>query len=346
MTPTLAPAEIDRSHPVSSESAASVGEARDFLRRALLFAGIGLILYLGLYAGAESLVHRHTVRNRFYAIQHAPHTRYDFVILGASHAAVLDYREMNSRLEQRVGGTVLNLATVGGGISVNRFLLDYFFRTREAGTVVYLLDSFAFYSPLWNEERLQDRELYRRAAFDPALFFALLRMPGSRGTALDHLFGFSKINDPNRFRPDLFEAETSRFDRVYRPIPQLDRQRLEYLYPGEIGPEVLSASPYLRDFEALLSEVLARGVRMLVVRPPIPDRIRERIPGEDAFEALISERVRALGAEYLDLSAVANEPEFFYDSDHLNRAGVERFIDEQLGEALARFPAAARTGTD
>ena len=81
--------------------------------------------------------------------------------------------------------------------------------------------------------------------------------------ALDYIVGFSKINNPDRFAPDVFEAEASRFDRVYRPVPQIDRQRIAFLYPDEIDESTLLESPHLTEFEDLIRYVQARGSRFI-----------------------------------------------------------------------------------
>ncbi len=306
------------------------GEVRSFLKQAVGFTLVGLAIYLALYAGSEAIARAHAERNRFHVVHTAPHARYDAVILGASRAAVFDYRDMSHRLEELSGLRVLNLATVGGGVTVNRFLLDYFLESRETGSVVYFMDSFAFYSPEWNEERLSDPGLYRRAPLDPLLVRRLLGTAGVRRTGLEYLSGFQKVNNPDRFEPDLFAAEGSAFERSYRPVPQIDRQRMEFLYPGETGIEALQALGYLEAFEAWISELRDRGVRVILVRPPLPDRILAMLPDEAAFEGEVRAMATRVGVEYHDLTGFVNDPEYFYDSDHLNRDGVLRFMEEHL----------------
>src|SRR5262245_40130899 len=129
-------------------------EVRSFARRAIGFAAVGLLLYLGLYVAAETLVHRYGHRNRFFAVRSVAPSRYDFVVLGASHAAVFDYRDMNSRLEQLTGARILNLSVVGGGVTVNRLLFDYLLTRHQAAGLVYVVDLFAFLLPHANQERL------------------------------------------------------------------------------------------------------------------------------------------------------------------------------------------------
>ncbi len=314
--------------------AGGTGEARAWLCAAAWFVLIGLVLYAGLYVASESLVARHAQRNRFFMVNTAPSTDYDYVILGASHAATFDYRDMNARLEAMTGASILNLSIQGGGITVNRFVLDYFLAEHRTDAVVYVLDSFAFYSRQWNEARLQDTALYRRASFDPALAWRLLRRAATFWVAVDYLSGFSKINNPSRFAPDLFDEEASRFDRTYRPVPQIDRQRIAYLYPPGVDETRLSDNPYLAELDALIRDLQARGIRVMVIRPPIPARIRDMIPNEAQFDATLEMLVARHGVAYHDFASVSNDEALFFDSDHLNQDGVERFFENHLREVL------------
>ncbi len=300
---------------------------------------IGLVLYAALYAVAERLVYRHAERNRFFAVRTAPRdVPFDFVILGASHAAVFDYRDMNAQLENLARARIMNLAEVGSGIAMNRLLLDYFLAHHSTSAVVYILDSFAFYSAEWNEARMRDASLFLRAPFDPALARLLLKTPSSRSTALDYMSGFSKINNPDRFEPDTFPDEGARFDRAYRPIAQIDRQRLAYLYP--VNPELSTVNQYVVEFESLVRDARERGLRFLVVRPPLPARVRVQLPGEDQFDASLRARLEPHGVEWHDFSKVANDEALFYDTDHLNREGVMNFSANHLAPVLRAAPGA------
>lgn len=316
-------------------------ETRTFVHHAVGFVLVGLLLYAGLYAASEYLIYNHATRNRFYAVKTAPHVRYDHVILGASHAAAFDFEDMNARLEAMTGSRILNLSIVGGGIAVNRLLLEYFLAAHQTTDVVYVVDSFAFYSREWNEDRLRDARLFHRAPFDAALARLLLRGATTRATALDYIIGFSKINNPDRFGPDISDEETSRFTRTYRPIEQIDRQRIDYLYPAEVDRSDSLRSRYLAEFEDLLRYVKSRHGRTVVIKPPIPLRIYRMIPGEESFDAALKEILDRQGVGFHDFSLVGNDERLFYDTDHLNRAGVLNFFERYLKDALtplARSP--------
>ena len=307
---------------------------RGFALRVAVFVLIGLVPYGGLYVATEKVIARNAQRNRFFLVQTAPHTDYDHVILGASHAAVFDYRDMNARLAATTGSRIMNLAVEGGGVTVSRFLLDYFLTEHRTSSVIYVLDSFVFYSREWNEDRLQDVGLFMRAPWDPQLAAQLLRQPATRMLAVDYISGFSKINNPDRFAPDTFENEGARFDRTYRPVPQIDRQRVAYLYPADVDQSALRGSPYFDEFESLIEDMQARDISVTVVRPPIPSRIYDMIPGEQQFDTTLAAMLARHGVALYDLSAVNDDERLFFDSDHLNQEGVVSFVEDHLAGVL------------
>jgi len=322
MTPSLS---VDRPPQTADD-------LRRFLRAAIGFALVGAVLYLAVYAGAEWLVYRHAVRNRFFAVRTAPLSQYDFVILGASHAGVFDYRDMNRQLEQMSGATIMNLSIVGGGVVPNTLALDYYLTGHRTSHLLYVVDSFAFYSPQWNEERLQDRRLFVRAPFDPALARLLFATPGARGVALDYTLGFSKINNPDRFAADIPADEGARFDRRYRPVPQLDEERLAYLYPETIDRAVFAQ--YLAQFDRLIAGARARGIGVVVIKPPLPSRIYRQLPLESEFDSALNGLLTRHGITLHDFSAVNNAEALFQDTDHLNRDGVLSFFSGTLAPLI------------
>jgi hypothetical protein len=310
----------------------AASETRRFATTAARFLVIAAAIYMALYVGAEQLVYRYAHRNRFFAVRSAPPSRYDFVVLGASHAAVFDYRDMNQRLEQMTGARIINLSVVGGGVTVNRLLLDYFLTRHQTGGLVYVVDSFGFLSRQWNEERLRDRRLFVRAPFDPSLVRLLLVAPGGWPVGLDYASGFSKINNSDRFAPDVSPDEGARFDRRYRPVPQLDDERLAYLYPPKLDTDALQR--YVRDFEALVALAHDRGIRTMAIKPPLPQRIYRRLPFEREFDAAIAAAVQRQGVEWHDFSGVNNDDALFQDTDHLNQSGVIEFFSGTLSPLL------------
>ena len=308
--------------------------SKPFLRSSLLFVLLGILIYLALYIIADQLIYRYAKRNRFYVVKTAPLTEYDHVILGASHAAAFDYEDMNAQLEGMTRSKILNLSVLGGGITVNRVMLEYFLANHQTKNAVYFLDSFAFYSRDWNEDRLNDTRLFDRAPFDPTLARVLYQNSSTRAVAFDYLVGFSRINNADRFKPDISDDEATKFKNTYRPVKQIDTQRLEYLYPKQIDPQVFRH--YMAEFEDLVRYMKQRNIRLIVIKPPIPKRFYDALPNEAQFDEALKVVLVQHGVEFRDWSLVDNDEKFFFNTDHLNRNGVLNFFESHLKQILAR----------
>ena len=316
---------------------------KSFFKRIALFVGIGLILYAGVYCASETLVYRYAKTNRFYQIKTSRVETYDWAILGASHPMPFDYQDMNARLEEMTGLTVINLATPGNGIVPNRFVLQYFLQKHNARNVLYCLDSFIFYSRAWNEGRFQDVKLFQRAPLDSTLAKELLGYSFREGIAytvfLDYISGFSKINNRDRFKPDIREDE-AKFERNYRFLKSRDMERIKYLYPSEKVDEQVFQH-FLTKFVDLIDFLKTRGINLIILKPPIPSHIYEMLPQESVFDERIKGILTEKGVPFYDFSLVANSRENFYDTDHLNRKGVLNFFSNYLKPVLVKHAAPA-----
>lgn len=144
----------------------------------------------------------------------------------------LDFQDFGDYVEARTGLDILNLAAPGTGPLYHRFVAERYFSDHEADNVLVVVDSFGFYSGDWNEERFRDRDLLSRTPLDVATLRLFLRYT-TEGVdpraVLDHASGFSKINNHDRFEPDIWDAE-ARFIRSTRPSDVADEERIDYRY--------------------------------------------------------------------------------------------------------------------
>lgn len=311
---------------------------RDHGKSALLFVAIGLVLYTGAYYGAERLLYRTGDTNPFFKIATAPESTFDWVILGASHAMPFDFADFNTFMEGETGLRILNLATPGTGVLYNRFVLEHFLEDHRTAGVLYVVDSFAFYSRTWNEERFADAKLLRRTPFRFPVARRLLDYSLRKGVdplaVLDYVSGFSKINNRERLQQDIWEGE-AQFERVHRPSSVSDRKRIEYLYPSP-GGEPAVFERYGHKFAALMDSALQQGIRVVVIKTPVPARFHRLLPNEAAFDEAVSRLLAERKVPFHDFSLTMNEPRFFFDTDHLNRVGLTHFFTKYLKPILAQ----------
>jgi len=304
-------------------------------RSALLFTAIGLAIYAGVYWGAERLVYRAGHGNPFFKIATAREVTFDWVILGASHAMPLDFDDFNARMERDLGLRILNLAAPGAGPLYNRFVLEGFLREHRGRNLLYVVDSFAFYSRTWNEDRFADAKLLRRTPLQAATARSLRDYVRHEGVdvraALDYVTGFSKVSNPERFQRDAWEGE-AQFDQVLRPSTSAVKKRIGYLYPEQTSPRALER--YLGVLASLVELAQREGMRVVVVKTPVPPGYRSQLPGEAAFDEAVARLLAKHQVLLHDFSGSLGEPRFYFDSDHLNRAGLTEFLARDLRAVL------------
>lgn len=302
---------------------------------ASLFIAIGLVLYGALAAGCEWLVYRNGHSNALYKVATAPPQPYDWVILGASHAMPLDFGDANAAMENATGRRIINLASAGTGPLYNRFVLEAFLAKHDVRHVLYVIDSFAFRSRAWNEDRFSDAKMVRGTPLKQktaALWLRYVRdeqVPAA--SLLDYLTSFSKVNNRDRFQRDAWEGE-AQFNQVYRPSAAAVRKRIAYLYPDPPQPAPLAR--YLDEFAALVDVARRHGAQIVALRLPALTAFRQQLPGEAAFNQALASVLTKTDVQLIDLSAALDEPRFYFDTDHLNRAGVTELFNRHLKALL------------
>ncbi|OGF56704.1 MAG: hypothetical protein A2Z21_06340 [Candidatus Fraserbacteria bacterium RBG_16_55_9] len=305
--------------------------------RVVLFAFIGLLLYAAVFYSVETrFVYGDPQENRFFQIKTLENSSYDYVILGSSHALPFDFEDMNEQLEQMTGSQILNLATAGGGIVLNRLLFEYFLKRHNTKNILYVLDSFALYSSEWNENRLNDSQLLQRAPFDLALaqLFFSYNFTGraSLGVTLDYLSGFSKLNNPHTANSTHVQMEKWFNRPPYKPSASERKERIERLYPGEIQPQAFDK--YLTLFVDFIHFLKSQGIEVIVIKTPVPQVFYDMIPHEEEFNQRISGVLAGEGVPFYNFSLVNNDPKLFFDTDHLNRTGVMQFFADYFSPVL------------
>ena len=60
------------------------------------------------------------------------------------------------------------------------------------------------------------------------------------------------------------------------------------------------------------------------------------IPEEPAFDTALQSLAARAGAELHDLSEAVDDPAMYFDSDHLNRTGVEHLFERHLAGIIRK----------
>ena len=312
--------------------------------KTVVFVLVGVLLYWALALASESLLMRNGAMNPVYKIEMTPPGNLDLVVLGASHAMPLDLGGMEGWMEADSGSRILNLAGPGTGPLYNRFLLQHLLARNGARKILYVADSFAFLSPLWNEDRFTDPKLLAHTPFVPRLARILAAYVLKAGVdpraLLDYLTSFSKINDRDRFVRNVWEGEAT-FDRSFPVSTSAIESRIAYLYPE--GGDRNGLPHYLAVLHSIISIARDHGASITIAMPPLPAAFRDRLPDEALYEAKIRETAEAAGASFVDWSRLIDGQDFYADTDHLNRKGVGLLYREALRPLISDSrPAAHR----
>lgn len=309
---------------------------RALARRTAAFAGIGLVLYALLFAASEQLMRSTGHANPLFKIEALESRRVDWVILGTSHAMPLDFGDTRQVLQRRTGLQFVNLAATGTGPLYNRFVLEQFLREHRTRNVLLVIDSFAYYSAAWNEDRFADPKLLARTPFARPIASGLWRFVIDDAVParawLDYVSGFSKINNRDRFKQDSWEGE-AQFERAWRPSASAVKKRIQYLYPDQTP--AAARDRYLRELQRLVELARTSGARVLLIKLPVPPQYASQVPDEAAFDGALRRVLAPMGVPYRDFSGALPEARFYFDSDHLNRAGVSELLATHLLPVLA-----------
>ncbi len=301
----------------------------------MAFLAIGVALYAALFLWSDANLRRHATQNPFLRVATAPE-KVDWIILGASHALPLGFSDMPEAIRQRTGQTTLTLAVTGGGPFLMRLIAERWFADHSARGVLIVLDDFGFADRRWNEARLADGDVLPKMPADRTMA-ALLAHAVPRGlpwqTWTAYATGFARINDRTRFAPDSWDGE-AKFDSAPRPNAAATKARITFLYPGPPDPEALDRG--LADLAALIELAEAKGARVVIVRPPLPQAFRLAQPEVPGFDSQLAGLSRRLAVPVIDHSALLPDARNFFDADHLNRTGVIGWLDAGLAGVLAQ----------
>ncbi len=248
-------------------------------------------------------------------------TSWDILLMGTSHAKIFSRNGNDDRVRKILGKDFFNLAKGGGhgGIFPESLLLSRFYRERNhADTVVYLVDPWVFYSRQWNEQNyfLEDEP------FDIRFYFAALWGGAERSVLIN---GFqSKL-----FSHWLFLEPASREPKTDKLLSINDRQiaqdKKDYYLDGLNQENFLHYAMLFQQLVALAEKNHSHVVLIF------PTTLWQETPGKNQVLAFLQELQKTHpNIEVHDFSHVITDPQYYYDTNHLNSLGVTLFTERYL----------------
>jgi hypothetical protein len=258
---------------------------------------------------------------------------YDMAFMGTSHGKIYSRSGNHQRVEEILGKKMFNLSKGGGGVLAELVFLENFYeRGNKADEIVYFVDAWPLSSRRWNEDLFY-------LVDEPFKLEVLPRLIARRVSAevlLNYYKSKFSINGWFTIKPDRDRSGQRRVIKNYSP--ELVAERLQFLYPDGVKPEVFER--YAKRLAQIVELAQSRGARVTFVLPPT---LLGEEPGSKAIAALMSDFKAKYGVAGYDFSRAIPDHSLYYDVDHLNTDGVVAFTKAYLKPALLEAHAVARS---
>lgn len=282
--------------------------------------------------------------------------KYDFLLMGTSHTQVF----YNHIVEKIILKKMKNLATGAAGVIPEKIALTCFFEANnKTKQVVYLLDPWALYSTRWNE----DNYIMQQEGMEYSYLSKLIENNVSTKVIFNY-FRDKLINNYEKFikgllaTPKITPPPTSELVARKRKTPEeqyaddqvlkrkiliaqktpeeqnaidkaADKQRLDILYNEGVNEK--NFLKYSQRLEQIILLSKKNNAKIFFIIPPT---LMGYMPGHDKVIKLLSEFKNKYKTDYLDLSVEMQNPDFYWDREHLLTSGVEYFTQKYLKPIL------------
>ena len=91
---------------------------------------------------------------------------------------------------------------------------------------------------------------------------------------------------------------------------------------------------YLDDFAALMEIAGQHDMRIVAVKLPMLTQFRNQLPHEAAFNEGLMRVLADRAVPFCDFSTELDNPNFYFDTDHLNRSGLTELFQRRLKPLL------------
>lgn len=263
------------------------------------------------------------------------HQSYDILLMGASHGRIFSRDNNHLKVEKMLSGKILNISKGGGGgIVPEKLYLSYFFeRGNTAKKILYIIDPWIFYSPLWNEKNyfLDDEPL--RFSFIPSIV----------STSLDKNVRIRYLTSKLSYRWILKKPSSSDENnrRLLRIDPLAVDKRRKSLYPDGLQNKYFAR--YKKDLEDILRLAHNNNTSVIFIYPPT---LLGDMPGSEEVKKLLLSYEKTERTAFYDFSGSIKKPTFYSDHDHLNTNGIMYFTEHYLKNILSTYEAKPPTGKE
>jgi hypothetical protein len=240
------------------------------------------------------------------------------LLMGTSHGKIYSRSGNHLRVEHILGRSMVNIAKSEGGIIPEEVFLEYFINKKNtAGTVIYFIDPYVFYSDKWNEKNY--------FLNNEPLTVALLPILAKKHIDSDVLINYAKAKFTLSYLQKTPSVINTGGESITHIDPEAVKKRLANLYPD--GTDNHQFTKYAGTLEKEVRIMQKNHMRIIFIIPP---SLLGKTPGEKKVVQLLKQFKNKYNISYTDCSQCITDPKLYYDHDHLNTNGVVFFTTRYL----------------
>ena len=253
---------------------------------------------------------------------------YDLLFMGVSHARNFSRHKNHLRMEEILNASIANIGQGSAicGANEQLFYLDYFYhKQNKASKIVYILSP----TLLFSENLPMASNTFRNEIFEFSFFWRYLNFKSENKNARimsylqSNLHPYSLITNPHTEEAMLKKMDSLNLEKVQ------EGQNIAFNGP-ELNYKQFNSSIAIINETIELAE--QNGSELVLVIPPA---LFGKWKGHEqllAFAQFMEEKHS--NVQVFDGSETVLNPEFYYDSHHLNTAGIVYFSENYLKPLL------------
>lgn len=246
----------------------------------------------------------------------------DILIMGSSHGRMLTRGICDSITKSYLGKNIVNISKSASGIVPEYEFLKYFYsKNNSCKTILYVIDPFIFYTKKWNEDLyfLTD-EPFRFDFFGQILFSKLNN---------DVKYNYIK----SKFLTQWKTFHGSQLPDVTKSLEEIDNvaisKRKSALYISTDDSQYIL---YKQKLIQLINFSQKQNCKLYFILTPT--LLGDMKGKHDLLNLIAGLKSKGLITDYANYSDLIENPELYYDTDHLNATGIDYFAKNYLKDFL------------
>lgn len=280
------------------------------------FIPVGILLSYLQYCDSKLHYSQGKTESALLCIPSSAHV--DLLFMGSSHARMFSRNSNHNMVEKTLKKNIVNIGISAAGLIPEELFLKYFYAKKNSvPIIVYFIDPFVFSTRKWN----QDLYFLTGEPFRFDFLFQLL----FTDINLDVKYNYIK----SKFSKDWRNKNASVLPNTTDSLKETDtsnvRQRIASIFPD--GHKKGTFLEYKKTLIHILEMAKKNNARVIFIIPP---SLLGKFPLTDELMGMKQELKERFNSDLYNYSETIESPQYYYNHDHLNNAGVEMFTKKYL----------------